>query len=202
MILYITRKFPPSIGGMQRFNFKFVNSLKKIADVDLIAWGGGQIILPFFVLFALLKSFYACLTKPISYIYIADGLLSPLGYFLKLITRKPVIVTIHGKDIAFSLKIYQIVIPWCLRRVDKVVCVSNKLKEECRIRGVKEEKLLVIPNGVDIEDFQTQTIDKSREFTRCVGHPLNNRKILLTVGRLVPKKGIDSFIKNILPRII
>ena len=56
MLLYITRKFPPSIGGMQRFNENLVFNLKNLTDFELISWGGSQIFLPFFVISAFFKA--------------------------------------------------------------------------------------------------------------------------------------------------
>ena len=156
MILYITRKFPPSVGGMQRFNFKLTSHLGKMTDMSLIAWGGSQGILPFFVIFAFFKALFLCAVKPVKCIYVSDGLLSPLGLLLKAITRKPVVANIHGRDIAFRMKLYQTVIPWSLRKLDKVICVSQELKKACIQRGVPDKILHVIPNGVDVNDFEIE----------------------------------------------
>lgn len=203
MILYITRKFPPSVGGMQRFNFKLVSHLGKITDISLISWGGNQSILPFFLIFAFVKALFICTIKPIKCIYVSDGLLSPLGLILKLITRKPTVANIHGRDIAYKLKLYQIIVPWSLRRLDKIICVSHELRNECIKRGVPDKILHVIPNGVDIDDFDTNknSFDK-KKLGEMIGASIEDRKILLTVGRLVPKKGVDNFIANIFPKII
>jgi len=203
MILYITRKFPPSIGGMQRFNFKLVANLREIQEFTLISWGGNQIVLPIFLIIAFVKALYFCITRPVDCIYVSDGLLAPLGYILKRLTKKPVAANIHGRDIAFSLKIYQLMIPWALRRLDKIICVSEQLKQECVQRNIPEHLLEVIPNGVDINDFAISDLKAYRDqLQNRIQIPLQNRKIILTVGRLIPKKGIDSFIENILPLVI
>jgi len=203
MILYITRKYPPSVGGMQRFNFKLLSNLENITPIASIKWGGSQNYLPLFLIYAFLKALWICLTKPISCIYLSDGLLSPFGYILKLITRKPVVANIHGRDIAFDFKPYQVIIPWALRRMDKVICVSKELMNECIKRKVPEKILHVIPNGVDIEDFVVPDNLKG-DFTVNGYHSKDwkGKYILLTIGRLVPKKGVDSFLKNIYPKII
>lgn len=202
MILYITRKFPPSVGGMQRFNFKLTKNLSKLTDIYLIKWGGGQWFLPFFLLWTFACAAYVGFSRKISCIYVSDGLLSPLGLILKWILRKPVVGNIHGRDIAFDLGIYQKIIPWCLRRMDKVICVSTYLKTECMTRGVLKERICVIPNGVDIEDFDVPVKTGHRaKLEEMMGTSIGRRKIVVTVGRLVAKKGADSFIKNILPRL-
>lgn len=203
MILYITRKFPPSVGGMQRFNFKLVRNLSQLTDLYVIKWGGGQWFLPAFLIWALVRGVYANLTRKISCIYVSDGLLAPLGLLLKIALRKPAVVNIHGRDIAFASRPYQSVVPWCLRRMDRVICVSAHLKGECLKRGVAESRIEVIPNGVDIEDFDAPVqAQHSGLLEKMIGAPIGSRKIVITVGRLVAKKGADSFIVNILPRLL
>ena len=203
MILYITRKFPPSIGGMQRFNFKLAYHLrKKNIKIHLVAWGGNQIFLPIFILYSFFCSLLICLFNKIECIYLSDGLLSPLGVLLKTITHKKTVATIHGRDIAFDLKPYQRTIQWALKKTDKISCVSSALKEECIKRGVPASKITVIPNGVDIEDFHGTNINNKNIINQITGRNLNEYKILITVGRLVKKKGVDSFLKNIFPKIL
>ncbi len=187
---------------MQRFNFKLVTNLSKLTDVYLIKWGGGQWFLPFFLVWAFARTVCAGFSGKISCIYVSDGLLSPLGLVLKWILRKPAIANIHGRDIAFDLRIYQKIVPWCLRRMDKVICVSEHLKKECLKRGVAANRLHVIPNGVDIDDFVVHILPEHKQHLETLmGAPIGGRKIIVTVGRLVAKKGVDSFIQNILPRL-
>ena len=49
MLLYITRKYPPSIGGMQRFNQKLVSHLKRLRHFYLMSWGHAQTFMLFFL---------------------------------------------------------------------------------------------------------------------------------------------------------
>jgi glycosyltransferase involved in cell wall biosynthesis len=202
-LLYITRKFPPSVGGMQRFNYKLAASLSKITDVTLIRWGGSQAFLPVFLSWVFLRAIFVCLTKKIDCIYVSDALLSPLGVFLKVIFKKPIVAGVHGRDIAFPLKIYQTSIRWALPQLDKAICVSEELKKECLKRGVSERNLAVIPNGISVEDFDVDGREEARSFLeKRLKISLSNRPVLLTVGRLVPKKGVDSFLINIFPKIL
>ncbi len=202
MILYITRKFPPSVGGMQRFNLKLTVNLRPLTQVYLIKWGGEQWFLPFFLVIAFFHSLFIVSTRKIACIYVSDGLLSPLAFVLKIILRKPAVINIHGEDIAFDMGLYQAVIPWCLKRMDKVICVSEYLKKECLKRGVAASRLHVIPNGVDMDDFDVPIVPEYKNHLEAlIGAPIQGRKIILTVGRLVSKKGVDSFIINILPRL-
>lgn len=203
MILYITRKFPPSVGGMQRFNAKLYAHLSRLTKIQLIHWGGSQAVLPFFLPLSFLLGLVHILAGGITCIYVSDGALAPLGWLLKVLTGCRCVATIHGRDIAFDNTLYQAVVPWCLRRLDRVACVSEALKTQCVRRGVPEENIAVIPNGIDVEDLNIEEGPSSRSrIQHLIVHSLEDRDILLTVGRLVDKKGVAYFLSDIFPDIL
>ena len=199
MLLYITRKYPPSIGGMQRFNQKLVSHLGRYRPFYLIGWGHSQALMPLFLLFTFLKTIFLRCFGKIDLIYLSDGLMSPMGLILKKFLSLPVAVNIHGRDIAFGFPGYLTVVPAALRKMDRVICVSNQLQEVCRGYGIPEDILRVIPNGVDGADFVWK--EKVSPLT-FLGLDSGGRVILITVGRLVPKKGVDRFVAKILPSIV
>jgi glycosyltransferase involved in cell wall biosynthesis len=201
MLLYITRKNAPSIGGMQRFNQKLVQHLKKRMEFRLFSWGRSQALMPVFLLSVFCRALVLGMRKKISLIYLADGLMSPLGVLLKTILKVKVVASIHGRDIAFSFPGYLKIIPRALRRLDRVICVSKQLEEECRRLGVPAEILSSIPNGVEIADFSWNDDRPPRD---AAGLPvdLEGRTVLITVGRLVPKKGVNRFVRDILPALV
>ena len=98
-ILYLTRKYPPMKGGMEKANFYLSLNLKKFANVELIFWDKSQKWLPFFIFYFLVKSFCVLLTKKIDIIHLGDGLLSHLGLIFKKAFHVPVAVTVNGLDI-------------------------------------------------------------------------------------------------------
>jgi glycosyltransferase involved in cell wall biosynthesis len=202
MILFITRKFPPSKGGMERVAYELSQHLSKITDVKLVKWGGSNKWLPLVLPYLLFRSSWILLTSKVSVVYLEDGLLAPLGLILKRF-RKPVTITIHGRDIAFENKLYQVIVPKCLDRLDRVICVSHALKEECLKRGVADQRLVVIPNGIS-DEFKADQ-DKSafkEELSRLTGKTLFGRKVLLSVGRLIEKKGIHWFADKVMPQLV
>lgn len=199
MLLYITRKNAPSIGGMQRFNQKLILHLADHRPFRLISWGGSQAFLPGFLIFAFVKAVWLRLRGEIDLIYLSDGLLAPLGLILKKLLRVPVAVNIHGRDIAFAFPLYLTIVPAALRRLDLVICVSSQLKQICLSYKIPEAILRVIPNGVDPEDFIWKEAVSPAE---KLGIETAGRTVLVTVGRLVPKKGVDRFVSDILPALV
>lgn len=60
-------------------------------------------------------------------------------------------------------------------------------------RGIPQEKLLVMFNGIDVERFHPATDEERREAREAFGLP-SDRFLVLFVGRFVPKKGFDDLI--------
>ena len=159
MVLFITRKFPPSKGGMERAALELSKHLSQITQVKLIKWGGSNKWLPLVLPYLLFRGLWSLLTNKIQVVYLQDGLLAPLGLIFKLFTRKPSIITLHGRDITYSNRLYQFLIPRCLKRLDRVVCVSEAIRSACCKRGVKVGKTVVIANGIS-DDFYLDTDKK------------------------------------------
>ena len=203
MILFITRKYPPSIGGMQELSYRLTTEMGRLVESSIISWGGGQQWLPVFVISAFVRALIAMARADVTLIHLGDPVLTPLGVILRAVGRVPVVVTAHGLDIAYPHRLYQIIVPASLRRLDRVICISTYTKEECVKRGVPAERCVVIPPGIDVEGYSTILSDDDR---RCWANSwrmsLVGRHVLLTVGRLVPRKGVCPFVREALPLLL
>ena len=198
----MTRNFPPQVGGLENFSFNLFRSLSKMHRLSLIKWGGSKKFLPVVFIYFLIKNYLIFLLKKIDLIYLTDGVLSLLIPFLKIF-KKPVVITVHGLDITFNNYFYQLLIPYFLNKADKIICVSKATKKECLKRGVFLQKIEVIPNGINDEFFLKE--DKrilKEKFKKRFNIKINNKKIILSVGRLIERKGIHWFIKEVLPLIL
>jgi glycosyltransferase involved in cell wall biosynthesis len=198
-LLFITRKYPPMVGGMEKLSFALAKEFSGLADTSLITWGKSQKYLPFIYPLFLIKAIYLISTKRIDHIHIGDALLSPLGLILKYLFRIKTTITVVGLDITFNFPGYQFLIPNSVKRLDKVICISNATMQECIRRGIPKNICEVIPCGVYPEDWNIMTTQKDLE--EIVGISLNGKKVIITVGRLVERKGVYWFIKNVLPEL-
>jgi phosphatidylinositol alpha-1,6-mannosyltransferase len=201
MILFITRKYPPSVGGMQRLSYRLTTEISKLTATRVIGWGGSQRWLPLFVPWALVRALAVLAGGQVTLIHLSDPVLSPLGVLLRWLTRVPVVVNAHGLDVTYPFLPYQAIVPWCLRRLDRVICISQYTREECIRRGVATERCDVIPLGIDVEDYQISlSQEERRTWLAAWGlSPSDDRHILLTVGRLVRRKGLVPFVSQVLP---
>lgn len=77
---------------------------------------------------------------------------------------------------------------------DKIIAATPNENEHLKnLYTTAEEKIAVIPPGVDITRFYPIPADEAKEF---IGIP-NDEKMLLFVGRIEPLKGVDILIKAI-----
>lgn len=203
-ILSITRKFPPSIGGMQTQSYEFQQALAKKAGVHLIAWGGSQVFLPIFIIVAMVRGLFCLIRNQIDVIQVGDLVLSPVALLLKLLSGKTTLAMAHGRDTSTDTLAYRKVVFASSRKLDGIICVSAFLKEELLKRGINSNRLFVNPNGIDIYGF-AKLPDKNhclKEVKTRLGIRLEGKKVLLSVSRLVRKKGMAHFVRHILPAIV
>jgi len=74
---------------------------------------------------------------------------------------------------------------------DKVLSVSEDLKNHIVNLGISEDKVSVVPNGVDIEKFKPA----GKEYARNMLNLPQDKKIVLFVGALKKIKGVDYLIE-------
>lgn len=193
IVLFITRKYPPQIGGMENYSYGLISHIA--IRTRLIALKQSQINLIWFLPYAFFAGLF--LARQADMIYCCDSLLATLGYLLKLVTRKPVGVTAHGLDVTYRSWLYQKINISCLKKLDHIFCVSRSTIEECVKRGVDRDRCTFIPNGVTIPTVSGSfTRDQLDKFIR---RSTTGKKILLSVGRLVQRKGTAWFVRNVMP---
>jgi glycogen(starch) synthase len=120
----------------------------------------------------------------------------------------PLVTTIHatehGRHQGWVDKHPQIYIHgverWITNRSDRVLACSTFMREQIvDIFGVEEERVEVIPNGIDPEDLQPQNDEELRKLRAEFAQP--DESLILLVGRLVYEKGFQVALEA-LPEII
>jgi len=198
-VLFIARRFPPSIGGMQQFAYDLSEALP-LQDIELVkvTWGGSNLWLPIILPWLFLKGLWALATdRSIEVIHMQDAVLSPLGWLLSKLSGKPWVVVAHGLDLTFKNEFYQKVNLFFARRCDAMVAISQATSDEAGQRNIDKDKITVIPLGAD--DAQPAQIDRATILEEA-SIP-KDAKILITVGRLAKRKGVAWFIADVLPVI-
>lgn len=78
-----------------------------------------------------------------------------------------------------------------LRNVDGFIAVSSIVSDKLIEIGVEKKKILIAPNGTDLQMFKPRN---KFELRRKYGFP-NDKKIILFVGRFIQSKGIAKLIE-------
>ena len=197
-ILFISRAYPPTVGGIENQNYELGEWLGKIADVKVIANKRGKKFLPFFLLYAIIKSLF--IATNYDAVILGDAVLVIVGFRLKLFYKKPVICVVHGLDLTFKNFFYQkLWVGWFLKKMDKIIAVGNETVKIAKEKGILEDKIVFIPNGVDTEKHLVSATRNDLE--KIIGQSIENKKILLTSGRLAKRKGVAWFISNVMPKL-
>ena len=129
------------------------------------------------------------------------------AYWYAKKSKKPFVVTYHGDGqwnwggVIRRMSVYsynKYLLDKILSYADVLISPSEYYINESRVLGKYQDKIVVIPNGINVDDFD---IGYSKiECREKLGLPLDN-EIILFLGGLNPHKGPDVLLKAI-PKII
>jgi len=80
---------------------------------------------------------------------------------------------------------------YLMKRVRKSVVLNEPLKEKLIERGIEEGKLEVIPNGVNVDDFNLSKEEVERVKEK---YELNETTVMFS-GTVTPRKGVEYLVK-------
>ncbi|MFQ5647511.1 MAG: glycosyltransferase family 4 protein [bacterium] len=200
-ILFITRCYPPVIGGMEKVSFELTSHLTDLTSTDLIANRRGKRNLLLFLPYALFRAVYLIKLHSIDIVHLSDALLAPLGAIIKKVCRIPVVSTVHGLDVTYNSKLYQWIIPASLKKLDQLVCISSYTCSQCLERGILSAKCRVVPNGINPDEFYLEEAEAAKKLQTRLKIELSGKRLLLSVGHLVARKGFSWFIREVMPEL-
>jgi len=230
-ILIYTHEFPPFLGGLATTSYKLARVISeaglevaalvpsysfkdgeidktlpyKIARMPLLGkrWVKGVPLLQYLLGWIFL---YRALAKekPEVALFIAEEA-EVTGGFIPSFSFKVVHVAGSGITTNFLESRMKSLLRFPMRRLYRkarsVIAVSRSTKELLERVGVPSEKITVIYSGVENYMIHQKLNTENLNGLKKEFGIRENDKILLTVGRLLPRKGQDTVI-NALPRVI
>lgn len=197
-VLFVTRNYPPQIGGMEKYSYDLYNSLKDKININILKNSRGRWHLPCFIIRSLFH--IAANRKKHTHVHFGDAALSPLAYLTGKISNCKTSITVHALDIIFNNIFYQMIITRSLANLDKIVAVSQFTLDQCLSRGIDKNKCHLIPNGIDYMGLEIPTPSLQSVLGKY-GIFIQGKKILFSVGRLIKRKGISWFVEYVMPRL-
>jgi glycogen(starch) synthase len=149
----------------------------------------------------------AKLPEKIDVFHAHDWLVATAGIGLKHVFRKPLLVTMHSTEIGrrdglhtSTEKMIAETEAWLTYEAWKVICCSQYMVSHVKWAfGLPDDKLVMVPNGVDWQVYENIRKQDLRAFR--VSFALPAEKLVLFVGRLVYEKGAHVLI-NAIPKIL
>lgn len=214
-ILYISHLHPPknapleNMGGMQRVSMQLESQLRTREDIEVKAiiqnapWKGIEIKTVFFLINLIFRLPKIVDEFKPDVILFSSMVTASLAKFTRNKIDVPMVTINHGQDVKMPIKMYQNFVPKVFKALDGVISVSKATRQECIKRGMNPEKGVALPNGFDMEDFRIvpERVDARKTIAETFGIDLENKFLLLTVGRQVERKGHEWFISEVLPKI-
>jgi glycosyltransferase involved in cell wall biosynthesis len=137
----------------------------------------------------------------------AHQLLSPssAALLLSALTRTPILLNPHAcgaigdVGVLSSTALGRLRLRATVLRADAFVAISGPICAELRKAGVPADRILVVPNGVDVERFRPAAADERAALRRSLGLP--EGPLVVYTGRLSPEKGVDVLV-TAWPRVL
>ncbi len=221
-LLFVTQDFPPDVGGIQTYSWELATRLAtrtelleviaphrpSAARVDRAAppavtrVRGRPDLLPVTALFTVAQRAVRLRADVALHAQWQTVGASALAQWLTGYPRR-IVCAAHGRELLFNPlsgrlglgAAYERFRRWSLAQPDALLPVSRYTARLLQERGVPPARLRVVPNGTDPEHFRPRG---GRALRDRLG--IGRRPMLLTVGRLVPRKGVDTVLRA-LPRI-
>ncbi|MDZ5470992.1 glycosyltransferase (plasmid) [Bacillus sp. 31A1R] len=160
-------------------------------DPDFLSWVGGL------NLSMVEKAMELLVTHDFKMIHAHDWLVGAAGLTIKEEMNLPLLATIHATEHGRNDGIYTEMQKFIhnkerslINGADKVIICSEFMREELmKVFRVSEDKLAMIPNGIDESENHLVSSD-------CFDLPIDkNRKMIFSIGRMVKEKGFDTLIQ-------
>ena len=199
-VLFISYKYPPTLGGMQKQSYELITGYADYHKTYKLVFDQESSLVFFFIKLFWVVPRLLRQHPEIQLIHLNDGVCAVCCAWMKWMTSRAVVVTYHGLDLVFPNVIYQKSILPLIRKFDGIITVSDYTREECIKRGFSPEKVYVIKNGVDTsEDFNIEKVDK-RILALVQKKQAMDSPLIMAIGRPVKRKGFVWFVEEVMSK--
>jgi glycosyltransferase involved in cell wall biosynthesis len=108
------------------------------------------------------------------------------------VTKRPLVISLHGSDIFFSVRkpLLGKVAGWTMRRAAGVTACSEEIASHARALGARPSALHLLPWGADPARFIAERSEARGQLGITA-----DAQIILSLGRLVKKKGLNVLLQ-------
>lgn len=212
-VLVITRNLPPLVGGMERLIWHITEALSKRFSVCVIGPKGCRrklssnvqtIEVPaspaaIFLIMANLIAIWKAISFRPHLVLSGSGFTAPMAWGAAQICDASCMVYLHGLDIEFDHPLYSAFWKPIFKCFDRVLVNSHFTEGLAMRNGVRQDNITILHPGVHLPD-ESKAIENRKKFRDTYG--LNEKPVLLYVGRITARKGLFHFVDRIFPKIV
>lgn len=209
--LLVTRNMPPLRGGMERLIHRIAKFLDHGYDLAVIGPRGCTRHLPpgvqssevpsgplvRFLVSGAWAVWKHSFRHSHSLVFAGSGLTAPLAWWAARASNARLVVYLHGLDVVAPSAIYRRCWLPFIRRADLVLVNSRNTRRLAIERGVKPHLIEILHPGTELPG---PDLDSRQAFR--ASHDLGDRPVMLSVGRLTPRKGLTEFVSRAMPEIL
>jgi phosphatidylinositol alpha-1,6-mannosyltransferase len=198
--LLFTIDYPPQVGGVANYYELLVKHWPAGENLAVLDNVGGKLVDAKLSFFKWRPGFRALsrAVKEQGIDHIIVGQLLPLGTVAWLKAKGlgcTYSVVLHGMDLPFALRSARK--RWLAKRIlgqaEKIICTNSYVASLAKLLIADQQKIVVITPGVSaMPRIDSATVSALRD-----RYQLPGKKVMLSVGRLVKRKGVDQVIKTL-----
>jgi phosphatidyl-myo-inositol dimannoside synthase len=201
-VLFITRRFPPTVGGMETLAADVDAALRARGSVELVALRKASLRhLAWFLPWALVRTALSLMLGRIERIVCGDAIVwVPVSIAARLAGAQSSVMAL-GLDLTYPNPLYQRLVHWSLPRADRVVAISTVTESAAAGHGVEPSRLTVVHPGVRAP--VVTAADRARRRDELLRELALDPEslILVSLGRLVRRKGVAWFVEHVTPKL-
>ncbi len=190
-VLFVTRKYPPKIGGMESLSHGLTTGFPE--PKTTIALGHSQAHLIWFLPYAVLR--VALTAHRYDVIHLGDAMLCFAGLVPRVLLGRKVAISVHGLDLTYRSRLYQAYLKLFLR-ADLFIANSASTHKLAEAKGLRQVRTILI--GVPDRYFE---VARAGHQDAELKQKAAGRVVLVTLGRLVRRKGAAWFVRHVLPKL-
>jgi phosphatidyl-myo-inositol dimannoside synthase len=201
-VLFLTRRYPPCIGGIETHCYELFTRLQRRLPVRLVALRYQHLAhLAWFLPGCLLLTFWLLLWRRIDVVYFSDGVVASLAPLLRALFRRArFVTTVYGLELTYRNPLARWLMAAGASRCDRVVVISQNTLRLAEEQGIGPERLRIAYLGVEplaLTQHDEETL--RARFEAEHGLRFCDQRILLNFGRQVQRKGVVPFLEQAMP---
>jgi len=199
--LYVTRKFPPVVGGMEVLAARVWDAIASTGrQPRLVANRHGNRHLPWWLPWAAVQTAWHIARRRVDLVVAGDPVVLVVVQPFARLARIPTAVVLHGLDLTWGPRAYRSIVLRAVRRCAVSISISEATSDAAVQLGADRSKIHVVRPGLSAPRPEPTTADAAAA-ARATLRVGPDDIVIVTIGRLVRRKGALWFAQNVLPHL-